>query len=93
MIQLTERQLQALKHPEVTPPQVLNPRTKQRFVLLPVDEYERLKDEESAETKAKERSKREPSLRNLKKQLQAGSATALAKAEANGIKLIGRPRL
>lgn len=27
-------------------PHVLNPRTKQTFVLLPIDEYDRLKDDE-----------------------------------------------
>ncbi len=46
MIELTEQQLQALENPEVTPPRVLNPRTKETFVLLRVDEYERLKEDE-----------------------------------------------
>jgi hypothetical protein len=45
MIELTEQQLQALEHPESTPPRVVNPRTKETFVLLRVEEYERLKDE------------------------------------------------
>ena len=46
MIELTEQQIQALEHPESTPPRVVNPRTKETFVLLSVEEYERLKEEE-----------------------------------------------
>ena len=46
MIELTEQQLQALEHPDATPPRVVNPRTKETFVLLRVEEYERLKEEE-----------------------------------------------
>jgi PHD/YefM family antitoxin component YafN of YafNO toxin-antitoxin module len=46
MIELTEQQLQALEKLESTPPRVVNPRTKETFVLLRVEEYERLKDEE-----------------------------------------------
>jgi hypothetical protein len=46
MIELTEQQLQALENPEVTPPRVLNPRTKETFVLLRVDEFERLKEDD-----------------------------------------------
>lgn len=46
MIELTEQQVQALEIPEATPPRVLNPRTKETFVLLRVDEYERLKEEQ-----------------------------------------------
>jgi len=46
MIELTEQQMQALETPEVTPPRVVNPRTKETFVLLRVEEYERLKEEE-----------------------------------------------
>jgi hypothetical protein len=46
MIELTEQQAQALEHPDTIPPRVVNPRTKETFVLLPVDEYERLKEEE-----------------------------------------------
>ena len=44
MIELTEEQAQALENPEATPPRVVNPRTKETFVLLRVDEYERLKE-------------------------------------------------
>jgi PHD/YefM family antitoxin component YafN of YafNO toxin-antitoxin module len=46
MIELTEQQMHALKEPESTPPRIVNPRTKETFVLLRVDEYERLKEEE-----------------------------------------------
>lgn len=45
MIELTEQQVRALEDPEVIPPRVVNPQTKETFVLLRVDEYERLKDE------------------------------------------------
>jgi hypothetical protein len=43
MIELTEQQIQALQSPEATPPRVVNPRTRETFVLLRVEEYERLK--------------------------------------------------
>ena len=46
MIELTEQQAQALEHSEVVPPRVVNPRTQETFVLLRVEEYERLKEEE-----------------------------------------------
>jgi hypothetical protein len=46
VIELTEQQVQALETLEVTPPRLVNPRTKETFVLLRVEEYERLKDEE-----------------------------------------------
>lgn len=46
MIELTEQQMQAQASPESTPPRVVNPRTKETFVLLRVDEYERLKEDE-----------------------------------------------
>lgn len=46
MIELTEQQLQALKDPEASPPRAVNPRTKETFVLLRVEEYERLKEQE-----------------------------------------------
>ena len=45
MIELTEQQMQALETPETAPPRVVNPRTKETFVLLRVDEYARLKEE------------------------------------------------
>jgi alpha-D-ribose 1-methylphosphonate 5-phosphate C-P lyase len=46
MIELTEQQVTALDSPQGTPPRVVNPRTKETFVLLRVDEYERLKEQE-----------------------------------------------
>ena len=46
MIELTEQQMQALEKPEAGPPQVVNPRTKETFVLLSADEYKRLKEDE-----------------------------------------------
>jgi hypothetical protein len=46
MIELTEQQVNALDESETTPPRVVNPRTKETFVLLRVDEYERLKGAE-----------------------------------------------
>ena len=46
MIELTEHQVHALETPETTPPRVVNPRTRETFVLLRVDEYERLKEDE-----------------------------------------------
>ena len=46
MIELTEQQVQALEHADASPPRVFNPRTQEAFVLLRVDEYERLKAEE-----------------------------------------------
>lgn len=45
MIELTEQQIHAMEQPDATPPRVVNPRTKETFVLLRVDEYERLKEE------------------------------------------------
>ena len=45
MIELTEQQVRALEDPEVIPPRVVNPKTKETFVLLRVDEYERLKED------------------------------------------------
>jgi hypothetical protein len=46
MIELTEQQIQELEKLEATPPRVVNPRTKEMFVLLRIEEYERLKEEE-----------------------------------------------
>jgi hypothetical protein len=45
MIELTEQQAQALEKPEASPPRIVNPWTKETFVLLRVDEYERLKEQ------------------------------------------------
>ncbi len=46
MIELTEQQMQSLENPEATPPRIVNPRTKETFVLLRVEEFERLKADE-----------------------------------------------
>jgi hypothetical protein len=46
MIKLTDEQLNELAKPEDTPPRVVNPRTHETFILLPVSEYERLKADE-----------------------------------------------
>jgi len=45
MIELTDQQAQALENHEATPPRLVNPRTKETFVLLRVDEYELLTEE------------------------------------------------
>ena len=46
MIELTEQQIQAIENSEATSPRLVNPRTRETFVLLRVDEYERLKEDE-----------------------------------------------
>jgi hypothetical protein len=46
MIELTEQQIEAMAHAEATPPRVVNPRTKETFILLRLDEYERLMEDE-----------------------------------------------
>jgi hypothetical protein len=46
VIELTEQQLQAIENSEATSPRLVNPRTQETFVLLRLDEYERLKDGE-----------------------------------------------
>ena len=45
-IELTERQIEAVEQRTATPPRVVNPRTNETFVLLPIGEYERLKEGE-----------------------------------------------
>ena len=45
MIELTEQQAQALEQPGSTLPRIVNPRTKETFVLIRVDEYQRFKEE------------------------------------------------
>lgn len=42
MIELTEQQAEALEQPDAAPTRVLNPRTRETFVLLRADEYMRL---------------------------------------------------
>jgi hypothetical protein len=46
MIELTEQQMQALEDSEATSARLVHPRTKETFVLLRLDEYERLKENE-----------------------------------------------
>ncbi len=46
MIELTDQQLRALESTEASPARLVNPRTKEAFVLLPVEEYQRLKESE-----------------------------------------------
>jgi hypothetical protein len=46
MIELTEQQMQALENPDASPPRVVNPRTKETFVLLRLEDYERLREQE-----------------------------------------------
>ncbi|MEX2317498.1 MAG: hypothetical protein WD669_10135 [Pirellulales bacterium] len=45
MIKLTEQQAKQLENPAANPPRVVNPRTEETFVLLRMDEYERLRRE------------------------------------------------
>jgi len=45
MIELTEQQLLAMEKPGAGPFRLVNPRTKKTFVLLPIEEFERLNDE------------------------------------------------
>ena len=46
MIELTEQQIRVLETNQTTPPRVVNPRTKETFILLRLDEYERFQQEE-----------------------------------------------
>ncbi len=46
MIELTPRQIKALDSPESPLPRFVNPRTGETSVLLRVEEYQRLKEEE-----------------------------------------------
>jgi hypothetical protein len=50
MIELTDQQVDALENTERTPLRLMNPRTKQTYVLLPVEEYERLAEDEYDDT-------------------------------------------
>jgi hypothetical protein len=45
MLELTQEQVQALGEPEAMPPRVVNPQTRETFVLVPLAEYERLTEE------------------------------------------------
>ena len=44
MIELTDEQVRALQSLDATPPRLVNPRTKETFVLLRTDEYARLRE-------------------------------------------------
>ena len=46
MIELTDQQTQALNSANGTPARVVNPRTNETFVLLRIEDYEKLADEE-----------------------------------------------
>ena len=46
MIKLTEQQVQELAAPEALPPRMVNPWTGETFVVLRVDEYQRLKEDQ-----------------------------------------------
>jgi hypothetical protein len=46
MIELTEEQADAMKNPGTVPPRLVNPLTKETFVLIRADEYERLRQVE-----------------------------------------------
>lgn len=46
MIELTEQQAQALRNSDAAPPRVVDPQTKESYVLLRVDEYQRLTADE-----------------------------------------------
>jgi hypothetical protein len=45
MIELTDQQIEALKSAELIPPRVVNPKTSETFVLIEIDEYDRLQQE------------------------------------------------
>lgn len=42
MIELTEQQVCALEQAQASPPRMVNPKTQQRFVLLPEEQYAEL---------------------------------------------------
>ena len=46
MIELTDEQIQSPTGTADSPPRAVNPRTKETFVLLRIEEYERLRAEE-----------------------------------------------
>ena len=46
MIELTEQQIQALSDSDAQAPRLVNPRTQETFVLLRLEDYERLKDDD-----------------------------------------------
>jgi hypothetical protein len=52
MIALTKEQMQALGNPEKTLPRLINPQTKETFVLVPLEEYKRLTEDDASWTDA-----------------------------------------
>jgi hypothetical protein len=46
MIELTEQQIQELEKSDAASPRLVNPRTGEAFVLVRLDEYRRLKEDE-----------------------------------------------
>jgi alpha-D-ribose 1-methylphosphonate 5-phosphate C-P lyase len=46
MIELTDQQIEAVQQPAGKPTTLVNPRTNETFVLLRIEEYERLKKDE-----------------------------------------------
>jgi hypothetical protein len=50
VIELTEQQVNALESTDNAPLRMVNPRTKETYVLLPADEYERGKEVEYDDT-------------------------------------------
>lgn len=45
MIELTEDQIEAIGEPSTGPPRAVNPRTRETYVLLSLEEYQRLTGE------------------------------------------------
>ena len=50
MIELTQQQVDALQETATNPPRLMHPLTKETFVLLPLEEYQRLKEDENDDT-------------------------------------------
>jgi hypothetical protein len=50
MIELTQQQADELENNRGIPVRLVNPRTKETYVLLPLDEYERLNEDEYDDT-------------------------------------------
>lgn len=61
-IRLTEQQQRALDSPDAQPPQVVDPRTNEAYVLIPLTEYETVR--EIVEDERRQRAIRDVALRN-----------------------------